>query len=73
MVVESVFYKDYAIQEVKRYTSFGFPDADYIVDKTIKFHYVYVNYATTKEEAMLYLKDAKAAGVPDVWLQILTE
>ncbi|MDP2388651.1 MAG: type IX secretion system membrane protein PorP/SprF [Bacteroidota bacterium] len=73
VVVESVFYKDYAIQEVKRYTSFGFPDADYIVDKTIKFHYVYVNYATTKEEAMLYLKDAKAAGVPDVWLQILTE
>ncbi len=73
VVVESVFYKDYAMQEVKRYTSFGFPDADYIVDKTIKFHYVYVNYAPTKEEAMMYVKDAKAAGVPDVWLQVLTE
>ena len=73
VVVESVFYKDYAAQEVKRYTSFGFPDADFIVDKTIKFHYVYVNFSNSKEEAMMYVKDAKAAGVPDVWLQVLVD
>lgn len=73
VVTESVFYKDYASQEVKRYVSFGFPDADYLVDKATKFHYIYVWYTTSKEDAMSKVQDTKAAGVPDVWIQILID
>jgi type IX secretion system PorP/SprF family membrane protein len=73
VVVESVFYKDYATQEVKRYTSFGFPDADFLFEKTTKFHYVYVHYTTSKEDAMQKVADTKLAGVPDVWIQVLIE
>lgn len=73
VVVESVFYKDYAVQEVKRYVSFGFPEADYILDKTTKFHYLYVYYTSSKEDAMQKVSDTKAAGVPDVWIQVLIE
>ncbi|MCD6067224.1 MAG: hypothetical protein K0S33_2050 [Bacteroidetes bacterium] len=73
VVVESVFYKDYATQEVKRYTSFGFPEADFLFEKTTKFHYVYVYYTTSKEDAMQKVNDTKSAGVPDVWIQVLIE
>jgi type IX secretion system PorP/SprF family membrane protein len=73
IVVESCFYKDYADNEAKRYASFGFPDADVMIDKTSKFHYVFIDKAANKDEALQKVKDAKESGVPDVWIQILIE
>lgn len=73
VVVESLFYRDYAEQEVKRYISFGFPEADYILEKTTKFHYIYVYFTTDRLDAMSKVDDAKAAGVPDVWIEALVD
>ncbi len=73
IVVESCFYPEYAETEAKKYISFGFPDSEVIIDKLSKFNYVYIDRATTKEEAFKKVKDAKDAGVPDVWIQILIE
>lgn len=73
IVVESIFYKDYAEQEMKRYMSFGFPDADYMIDKTTKFHYIYVSFTTDRLDAMSKVQDAKDAGVPDVWIEALVD
>lgn len=73
LVVESCFDKDYAIDEAKRYASFGFPDADVISDKPSKFNYVIIEMAESKEDAVKKVKDAKGLGVPDVWIQILIE
>ncbi|MFL5753779.1 MAG: type IX secretion system membrane protein PorP/SprF [Bacteroidia bacterium] len=73
LVVESCFDRDYAIDESKRYASFGFPDSDVIIDKSSKFHYVIIETAESKEDAVKKVHDAKGLGVPDVWIQILTE
>ncbi len=73
VVVESIFYKDYAEQEMKRYMSFGFPDADYMIDKTTKFHYIYVFFTTDRLDAMSKVQDAKDAGVPDAWIEALVD
>jgi len=73
VVVESIFYKDYAEQEMKRYVSFGFPDTEYMIEKTTKFHYVYVFYTTDKQDAFSHVNDAKDAGVPDVWIEALVD
>ncbi|MFY8184737.1 MAG: hypothetical protein ACOVLD_01605 [Bacteroidia bacterium] len=73
IVVESIFYKAYAEQEMKRYMSFGFPDADYMIDKTTKFHYIYVFYTTDRLDAVSKVQDVKDAGVPDVWIEALVD
>jgi hypothetical protein len=73
IVVGSYFYKDYAESEARRYHSFGFPEAEVFIDKVTKFHYVFVNQAGTKQEAFEMVKQAKDAGVPDVWIQVLVE
>ncbi|MBC7861331.1 MAG: PorP/SprF family type IX secretion system membrane protein [Bacteroidia bacterium] len=73
VVVGSYFYKDYAEKEVKRYSSFGFPDADVFLNKRDKFYYVYIYKADKKDEAFIQAAEAKVSGVPDVWIEILTE
>lgn len=73
VVVETCYYPDFADNEAKRYAHFGFPDADVIVDKTNKFHYVYIDRVDNKTDAFMKVKQAKDAGVPDVWIQVLIE
>ncbi len=73
VVAGSYYYKDYAEQEVARFHSFGFPDAEVMIDKLSKFNYVFLYHVETKEEALKKVKEAKDAGVPEVWIQILVE
>ena len=73
VVVGSYFYKDYAESEARRYHSFGFPEAEVFIDKTTKFHYVFIQQVATKDEAFKKVKEAKDAGVPDIWIQVLVE
>ena len=73
MIVETVFYLDYAEEEMKRYSNFSFPDADIIVEKKSKFYYVYVYTADNKEDAIKLAKEALKSGAPDCWIHHLTE
>ncbi len=73
IVIESCFYTEYAETEAKKYSNFGFPNTDVLIDRLSKFNYVFIDTATTKEEAFRKVDDAKKAGIPDVWVQILTD
>ena len=73
IVVESCYYPDYAVSKVKKYTGFGFPNAEIIVDKISRFNYVCIDKAASKDEAFQKINEIKQMGVADVWIQILTE
>lgn len=72
-VVETLFYLGYAEEEMKRYSNFGFPDTDIIIDKKSKFYYVYVYLTDNKDDAIKSAKDALRQGVGDCWVQVLVE
>jgi hypothetical protein len=73
VVVGSYYYQDYAEKEVKRYANYGFADADVFISKRDKFNYIFICSAATKDEAMTKAAEAKASGITDVWIEVLTE
>ena len=73
MVVETLFYLNYAEQEMKHYSNFSFPDADIIVDKKSNFYYVYVYTADNQADAISLAKEALKLGAPDCWIQHLID
>lgn len=71
VVVGTFVYQDFAEAEVKRFKSKGFTSTGWMFSGSHQYNYVYIKKASNKEEAMKSVKEAKSAGVNDVWIQIL--
>ncbi|MGQ0829001.1 MAG: PorP/SprF family type IX secretion system membrane protein [Bacteroidota bacterium] len=73
IVVGTFFYRDFAVAEAKRFVEHGHKNTSYIFHEEKQYNYVYIMKVNTREEAFEKVKEAKAAGISDLWVQVLTE
>jgi len=73
IVVGTFFYRDFAVAEVKRFIDRGHKNTSYIFHEEKQYNYVYLMKVNSREEVFEKMKEAKAAGINDLWIQVLTE
>jgi type IX secretion system PorP/SprF family membrane protein len=67
------FYRDFAMNEVKRLKNQGYKSANFVYFEPKQFNYVYISKEATKEAAIKKVNELKAAGIKDAWIQMLVE
>lgn len=73
IVVGTFFYRDFAIAETKRFINRGFKNTSRLFNEQKQYNNVYIARVNTEEDALKKVKEAKAAGVKDIWVQVLIE
>ncbi len=71
IIVGTFVYRDLAIAEAGRFVDRGFINTDRIYCDTKQYNYVYIFKSNSKQEIFQKVKEARAAGVTDLWVQIL--
>jgi len=71
IIAGTFFYEDFAQEEAKRLKEKGFGTSGVIFSKSQNFNYVFVYKATTKEQALIEVKNAQNNGIKDAWIQII--
>jgi type IX secretion system PorP/SprF family membrane protein len=71
IIAGTFFYQDFAQEEAKRFKEKGFGACGVIYSKTQNFNYVFIYKVSSKEEALLEVKNAQNKGIKDAWIQII--
>jgi type IX secretion system PorP/SprF family membrane protein len=73
VIAGTFFYRDFAMEEARRFVARGFKGANWVYSAAKQYNYVYLYRVNTKEEAIEKAKAAKSAGISDAWIQVLTQ